>query len=220
MSNKVKKAANKLYKQLKGNITFEAVEAFLKKLGYKIIFFNTAPGDAELARYCLTEKAQRTDAFTYCGSAKIVFINSLISVEDRFYLLLHEVAHIVLKHLEPGSISMHNGLLLDIDANAFVHYLLNPPRKVRFATIVCLILVIIAIGGAFHYTEKENRHSASITAASVEHNNTQVENIVYITSTGERFHQINCSSLVGKDTAQISRTEALKIHTPCKLCNP
>ena len=75
MSNKVKKAANKLYKQLKGNITFDAVEAHLKKQGYKIIFFNAPLGDAELQRYNLSEKAQKTKAFTYsCTTAKIIFI--------------------------------------------------------------------------------------------------------------------------------------------------
>ena len=214
MSNKVKKAANKLYKQLKGNITFVAVEAFLKKLGYKIIFFNTAPGDAELARYCLTEKAQRTDAFTYCGSAKIVFINSLISVEDRFYLLLHEVAHIILRHLEPGSISMHNGLLLDIDADAFVHYLLNPQQSSRKTTAAGLI-VLGAVTGAFFYNPTTSTNTTPVANLA-----TRSENIVYITSTGEHFHFANCGTITGRAAAQIRRDEALKIHTPCKMCNP
>ena len=214
MSNKVKKAANKLYKQLKGNITFEAVEAFLKKLGYKIIFFNTAPGDAELARYCLTEKAQRTDAFTYCGSAKIVFINSLISVEDRFYLLLHEVAHIILRHLEPGSISMHNGLLLDIDADAFVHYLLNPQQSSRKIAAAGLLALGVATG-AFFYNPTQNTNTLPVVNLS-----TQPESIVYITSSGEHFHSTNCGSITGRATAKIERDEALRIHTPCKICNP
>lgn len=214
MSNKVKKAANKLYKQLKGNITFEAVEAFLKKLGYKIIFFNTAPGDAELARYCLTEKAQRTDAFTYCGSAKIVFINSLISVEDRFYLLLHEVAHIILRHLEPGSISMHNGLLLDIDADAFVHYLLNPQQSSRKIVAAGLLALGVATGALF-YNPTQNTNTSPVVNLS-----TQPESIVYITSTGEHFHSVNCGSITGRATAKIERNEALRIHTPCKICNP
>ncbi len=213
MSNKVKKAANKFYKQLKGNITFEAVEDFLKKLGYKITFFNTTYGDAELARFGLTEKAQRTNAFTYCGSAKIVFINSLISVEDRFYLLLHETAHIILKHLEPGRISMSNGILLDIDADAFVHYLLNPQQSSRKTAAAGLIALGLTTGAFFYNSETSNNTPvANLTG--------RTDNVVYITSTGAHFHSIRCGSIKGRATAQIEREEALRIHTPCSLCNP
>ena len=214
MSNKVKKAANKLYKQLKGNITFEALEVFLKNIGYKIIFFNTPQGDVELARYCLTEKAQQTNAFTYCGNAKIVFINGLMSVEDKFYLLLHEVAHIILKHLEPRTISMHNKLLLDIDADAFAYLLLNPQQSPRKALVIgCIVLVTIL--GAFFYNPTTN-------TTTVPKGNfvSQSESIVYITSTGQHFHFANCGTITGRATAQIKRDEALKIHTPCKMCNP
>lgn len=215
MSNKIKKAANKLYKQLKGNITFEAIEAYLKKQGYRIIFFNAPLGDAELHRYKLSEKAQKTKAFTYrCTTAKIVFINNLLSVEDKFYLLLHEMAHIVLKHLEPGSISMHNGLLLDIDADAFVHYLLNPQQSSRKAVAAGLLVLGVATG-AFLYNPTQTTNTLPVVNLS-----TQPESIVYITSTGEHFHSVNCGSITGRATAKIERDEALRIHTPCKLCNP
>lgn len=215
MSNKVRKAANKFYKQLKGNITFEAIEAHLKKQGYRIIFFNAPLGDAELQRYKLSEKAQKTKAFTYCcTTAKIVFINNLLSVEDKFYLLLHETAHIVLKHLEPGSISMHNGLLLDIDAYAFVHYLLNPQQHSHKTTAAGL-LVLGTVTGAFFYNPTTSTNTTPVANLA-----TRSENIVYITSTGEHFHFANCGTITGRATAQIRRDEALKIHTPCKMCNP
>ncbi len=214
MSNKVKKAANKLYKQLKGNITFEGVETHLKKLGYKIMFSHTKTGDAELERYRLTEKAKQTNAFTYCGSAKIVFINGLLPVEDKFYLLLHEVAHIILKHLEPGKISMSNGILLDIDADAFVHYLLNPQQSPSRTVAVCSFLAIAATSAIF-YNPTMNTNTASVSNIV-----TQSNNIVYITSTGEKFHTANCGTITGRAMAQITRTEALKIHDPCSMCNP
>lgn len=214
MSNKVKKAANKLYKQLKGNITFEAVEAYLKKPGYKIMFYNTKIGDAELDRYHLTEKAQRTNAFTYCGSAKIIFINGLLSVEDKFYLLLHEVAHIILKHLDSGKISMSNGILLDIDADAFVHYLLNPQQSPSKTVAVCSFLAIAATSAIF-YNPAINTNTTSVSNII-----THSSDVVYITSTGDKFHTPNCGTITGRATAQISRIEALKIHAPCSMCNP
>ena len=215
MSNKVKKAANKLYRQLKGTITFEAIEAHLRKLGYRIIFFNAPLGDAELQRYKLSEKAQKAKAFTYCcTTAKIVFINNLLSVEDKFYLLLHETAHIVLKHLEPGSVSMSNAILLDINADAFVHYLLNPQQLSHKTAAACLAVTVAASGLIFYNpaTNTSTTSVASITARSVD--------TVHITSTGQKFHSANCGTITGRATAQLSRTEALKIHEPCAMCNP
>lgn len=212
--NKIQKAAKKLYKQLKGNVTFEAVEAHLKKIGYRILFFNAPLGDGELQRYRLLEKAQKTKAFTYCASAKIIFINNDLSVEDKFYLLLHEVAHIVLKHLEPGKISMSNGILLDIDADAFVYYLLNPQPYSHKNTVVGIAVACISAGALFYNpaTDVNTVPTSSIT--------TQPRNIVYITSTGDHFHCANCGTITGRNVAQISRTEALKIHEPCSMCNP
>lgn len=214
MSNKVKKAANKFYKQLKGRTTFETVESHLRKIGYKIIFFNTPSGDAELARYHLTEKVKDTNAFTYCATAKIIFINNLLSAEDKLYALLHEVAHIILRHLEIERLSTHSSILLDIDADAFVHYLLNPQQHSRKTTAAGLI-VLGAVTGAFFYNPTTNTNTTPVANLA-----TRSENIVYITSTGEHFHFANCGTITGRATAQIRRDEALKIHTPCKMCNP
>lgn len=213
--NKIQKAAKKLYKQLKGNITFEALEAHLKKLGYRIIFFNAPMGDAELQRYNISEKAQKAKAFTYsCTTAKIVFINNQFSVEDKFYLLLHETAHIILKHLEPGKITMSNGILLDIDADAFVHYLLNPQPPSYKATAAGLAITC-GLAGAMFFNS-----AADVNTIPTANITTQSGNIVYITSTGEKFHTANCGTITGRATAQITRTEALKIHEPCSMCNP
>ena len=212
MSNKVKKTANKFYKQLKGSITFETVESYLIKIGYKIILFNTPTGDIEVARYRLAEKVQTTNAFTYCGTAKIIFLNNLLSAEDKLYALLHEVAHIILKHLDIERLSAHSSILLDIDADAFVHYLLNPQKSSRKTAVAGLIALGTFTGAFFYNPTTNNMPVANLTA--------QTDKIVYITSTGTHFHSIECGSITGKATAQIKRDEALRIHTPCSLCNP
>ena len=214
MSNKVKKAANKFYKKLKGSITFETVESYLKRIGYRVILFNTPSGDAELERYNLVEMAQQADAFTYSATAKIIFINNLLSAEDKLYALLHEIAHIILKHLEIERLSTHSSILLDIDADAFVHYLLNPQQSPSKSVAVCSFLAIAATSAIF-YNPTMNTNTASVSNIV-----TQSNNIVYITSTGEKFHTANCGTITGRAMAQITRTEALKIHDPCSMCNP
>ncbi len=213
MGNKIKKTANKFYKKLKGRITFETVEGHLRKTGYKIILFNTSSGDAEIARYRLTKKVQTANAFTYCATAKIIFLNNLLSAEDKLYALLHETAHITLKHLEIERLSAHSSILLDIDADAFVHYLLNPQQSLH-KFIAAGLLAIGATAGAFFYhpVTPKNTSVANLPARS--------DTVVYITSTGAHFHSAGCGSITGRATAQIERGEALRIHTPCSLCNP
>lgn len=214
MNKNIQKAAKKLYKQLKGDITFAAIENHLKKLGYRILFYNTPAGDAELERYGLKEKALKLKAFTYCSTAKIVFINNLFSVEDKFYLSLHETAHITLKHLEPGRIFMSNGILLDIEADAFVHYLLDPQQSPSRTVAVCTFLAIATMSAIF-YNSTMNTNTTAVSNMV-----TQSEGIVYITSTGDKFHTPNCGTITGRAVAQITRAEALKIHEPCSMCNP
>lgn len=214
MSNKVKKAANKFYKKLKGSITFEAAESYLKRIGYRVVLFNTPAGDAELERYNLVEMAQQTDAFTYSATAKIVFINNLLSAADKLYALLHEIAHIILKHLEIERLSTHSRILLDIDADAFVHYLLNPQHSPSKTVAICSFFAIAATSAIF-YNPTINTNTASISNII-----THSSDVVYITSTGDKFHTPNCGTITGRATAQISRIEALKIHAPCSMCNP
>ncbi len=212
--NKIQKAAKKLFKQLKGNLTFEAVESHLKKIGYRVIFFNTPAGDEEVQRYHLAETIKQAKAFTYCSTAKLVFINNQLSAEDKRYALLHEAAHIILKHLDIERLSVHSSILLDINADAFVHYLLNPQQPSHKTAASCLAVVIAASGLIFYNpaTNTSTTSVASITTRSVD--------TVHITSTGQKFHSANCGTITGRATAQISRTEALKIHEPCSMCNP
>jgi len=118
-AKQINRLAIRCKRKLKGRTDFVSVEEYLNDVGYKVIFFNTNAGDTELARYCLTEKAQNTNAFTYCGTAKIIFINNNISPEDKVYSLYHEMGHIMLGHLECRRIGTTNKILLDIQADAF-----------------------------------------------------------------------------------------------------
>lgn len=211
---KIETAANKFYKSINGKIEFEIVEKHLKKLGYEIMFFNTVAGDNELARYGQTEKAKTSKAFTYVGTAKIIFINNMLSVEDKLYVLLHEVGHIELKHLDYERLSAHNRILLDIDADAFVYFVLYKKRKPVTPVLLLLFAVITAVC-MFHLTFS--------TKTNVPINNyTREENFehVVITSTGDCYHRETCGTISGRPTAYMELSEAQKLLSPCKMCNP
>ncbi len=118
------KQAVKLRRKLKGKIDFVSIEEYLDSKGYKVIFYNTPVGDSQLERYHLVEKAQETKAFTYCSTAKIVFIDNDISPEDKTYALYHELGHIEVGHLDYKRMSTINKILMEIQADAFACALL------------------------------------------------------------------------------------------------
>lgn len=215
----VRRAAKKFIKSVKGKIDFVSVEEYLRTLGYVVIFFNTTVGDSELFRYCLTEKATKTKAFTYNSTAKIIFIDNNVSSEDKTYLLYHETAHIVLGHLDYGRLSTKNSVLLDIEADTFVYEILNPKKPDVFMPLLFILVMVcgFAVGAL------TNRSNADVVPNETINSNiiTQTDyNWVYITTTGTKFHTQNCTYTKDKDCARIERTEAEKLFQPCKVCNP
>lgn len=211
---KIETAANKFYKSINGKIEFEIVEKYLKKLGYGIVFFNTPVGDAELARYAQTEKAKTSKAFTYVGTAKIIFINDLLSVEDKLYLLLHEVGHIKLKHLDFERLSAHNRILLDVDADAFVYFLLHRKRNFYLPAFIIAFIAIITVFISLRLPSKETLSEDSKYTAQV------ISEYVIITPAGSHYHRESCGTIFGHTMARIEQSEAEKLFTPCKMCNP
>lgn len=211
---KIETAAKKFYKSIKGKIEFENVEGYLCRLGYEVFFFNTAAGDTELARYGQTEKAKTSKAFTYVGTAKIVFINNRLSVEDKLYLLLHEVGHIALKHLDYERLSAHNRILLDVDADAFVYFVLNRKRKPTLQSALLSVILVMVMFLFFRFPTESTFFSGNVPTIS------EVSDAVIITASGRCYHRENCGTISSSLTASMEREEAQKLFSPCKKCNP
>ena len=125
----LKNKYRKICKELKGKIDFISLQKYIAdNYHYKVIFYNTAYGDDMLNRYGLKEETESTEAFTYVGTAQIIFINNNVSPEDKTYLLYHEIGHILLDHFENHKIALTNKYLLDIEADTFAYMLLNKRR--------------------------------------------------------------------------------------------
>lgn len=140
--------AYKIKRRLKkDDLTFVNVEKILNELGYTVVFFNTPDGDAEISRYMLEEKT-RLKAFTYASTAHIVFIDGNLHADDRLYLVLHELGHIVLGHIGDGRLATRNSVLIDIDADNFAHSVINGNKRthsVRSSNIVLVVAFAIFI---------------------------------------------------------------------------
>jgi len=212
MSKKVYKTAKKFIKAVRGKKDFISAEQLAEKLGYKIVFYNSPFGDAEIIRYHLEQKAQNTKGFTYVAAAKIIFIDNSVHSDDKFYILLHEIGHIMLGHIGDGKTFLRNAVLMDIEADAFAHEVLYPTYSNK--TIIAVLLLCVAlILGIFQLPENNTDHTALSSAAVP-------ERTVLITKSGNCYHKEQCSSIKNSITAIISKHEAEKLFTPCRLCDP
>lgn len=125
--NRARAEAKKLVRKLKGNISYPTLERYIEKQ-YKIVFYNTEAGDAEIERYGLEHKTT-LKAFTLSASAKIIFIDGSLHTEDRLYVLLHEIGHIVLGHIGDGRLMTRHQLLTEYEADSFAYEVLIRSRR-------------------------------------------------------------------------------------------
>lgn len=208
----IKRTAKKFIKSLKRKVDFVSIEEHLKsKYNYKVIFFNTPAGDKEVLRYNLTEEANATDSFTYSSTAKIIFINNNCSCDEKLYLLYHEAAHIVLKHIDYPRLSTKNKVLLDIEADVFAYNIIHPPKLSRTGTALITTVVFLAIANLMPAPTAVNT-SQNLIQNQIEY--------VLITPGGRKYHRENCIYVKGKECSTITKDEAENTHAPCLVCNP
>ena len=210
--------ANKIKNALKGkNLTFVNVEKVLKHLGYSVVLFNTPVGDMEIQRYNLEHEKNTTKAFTYSQTAHIVFINGALHSDDRLYLALHELGHIVLGHIGDGKLITRNPILIDIEADNFAHSIIYSKKDKSMYILIALFIlcfsVLINIGIA----------RTPLIPVSLPENIEQQKHMaetVYVTPSGSKFHRKGCVYIKGRELTELQLDEAIKNYQPCKVCNP
>ncbi len=220
--------ANKIKKTLKGNkLTFISVEKILNKLGYSVVFFNTPTGDEEIERYELEAEAETLKSFTYARTAHIVFINGNLHSDDKLYLALHELGHIVLGHVGDGRLITRNSILIDIEADNFVYSIIYPPKRNSFHTLVAAIILSISILFGTCYICNQNKTAQVQTANTEVFTPTPIQTdfsqttSVYVTSSGKKFHCADCRYVKNKtNVTELERDMAISLYEPCSVCNP
>ena len=227
-NTQIKRAAKKFIKALNGKTDFVSVEKYLNEKGYKVVFYNTPSGDREIERFNLFEKAQKNQAFTYTGTAKIVFIDNNVSSDDKNYLLYHETAHLELGHTEYERITTRNKFLMEFEADTFAQMVVNPAKTHRynllFAILVTLLLVLSFFAGThFSGTQTIPVQSTIPSAPQNQYESlpeeTPVGETVYITRTGTKYHNADCRYLKSS-CIPISKKDAAENYSPCSVCKP
>lgn len=205
MKNKnIRKITNKLKRKLKYDITIESVIDYLKKSGYLVVFFNNPQGDKLIKEYKLEEYADTKQAFT-CrkNNMQVVFVDDVLSHQDKLYALLHELGHIVFEHLD-GLVYSDNSFC-EIEAETFAYEMLKPRKHTALIIFTVFVITSLVLGiGCILYTKENN----------------SMQNNVAVTRTGQSYHRESCMSIQGKDYIYIPKTEAEKIYSSCGICNP
>ena len=207
--NKIKRAAKVfLQDELKGKIGYIDIKGYLQRIGYQIILYNIEDDFTLLNKYGINTNELNVNAFTLCtDNFKAVFIDDRVTSDNVIYSLLHEIGHIVLRHLENESICT-NSRLQDMQADVFAYEVLNYKTNKHIYINFFIILLLTLVLGITIYSKNQNVQQKE-----------QIE-MVYITSSGVRYHCENCIYIKGKNCSALTVEQAKKNYTPCKVCNP
>ena len=186
--------------------------------GWETAYFNDGgAGDKLLELHGLRGIANKNKAFAVKG-LRIIFIDR--AVKNKVYPYLHEVAHIVLKH-DFDALTLEN----EAEANAFANYLLKPRLNknqiAAFAAALALgVSLVLHIPGIVHPRASQTIPASS--QAKIIHVDENSSDIVAITSSGTKYHKLDCVYVQNKtNTQELTRKEAERLgKEPCAICKP
>lgn len=234
--------AYKLLENVGNKLTFENVVNYLDKNGgWKIVFSGTTAGDKYISDMALEKYAADNISVTVSNkSCRCIIINNSLSSEDKFHMLLHETAHILLGHIDKLMLLAQNSKLLDNEAEALVYFLqhfgkgryytyrlLNCKRNIFIATLAGVIWVT----GVLLTTQQNIVPGDAISEVQMPVSNQTEKDIspetpaplsemVFITPTGEKYHCADCHT-INKETATMITVEKARLsYEPCSLCDP
>jgi len=147
--NRIRKEATKVRKAMNGNVTLEAIVAYIKQTGHGIVYFNIPWGDEELRRYDLVDTAKTKKGFVYHQIAQIVFIDDTLPHTDKIRVLLHELGHIVLGHIDEGVFALKDHGIQELEAHTFARMMLDGGHMTtdnHWFAITAMICVVMLAG--------------------------------------------------------------------------
>ena len=211
----VKKEVKRLYKYTKGTISIPNLIKYIESLGYSVVFFNTSEGDALLSLYDIAPRDAK--AFTVYGTTKTVFIDNFLHTSDMIYSLLHECAHIVLGHIGNDCIHLQDKRKTENEAEVFAYEVLHYSERKWIKPVLTTGLVLILLLCTSLFFNTAPTQTTNITA---EPRAVAYDEMVYVTRTGECYHRASCRYATDYKSSPIIKTEAMKTHRACSICNP
>lgn len=224
MNNNAQMVARKLKRALHGDMTLVNVVKYAVDIGYNVVFFESV-NDENLLRFGLSEFAQQTTSFTYYELAKIIFVSDKLLYYEKLHRLIHELGHILLQHIGKGTLCLLDKDKIEAEAETVVYLLLYKKKTININVItVVLIIFFSVLGGYIGYNVYPNIHPnirpniPSFVYPTYEEQ--KQEKTVYVTPSGKKYHKVDCIYTKDKDCIGLSRSEAEKGYSPCRVCKP
>lgn len=232
----IKVKASNFAKEFKLNssrvLSFEELSKVAVKLNYKIF----RPKNAEskvISALDLQTEFKELSAFSLAkGDVRYIFIRSDVPNEVAAALLLHELAHIYLGHLEKSTTPAASD---EAEAKLFVSYVLKEAfgKRIRFTVLNGILCVLTSVMLAVTVHSSQRREPiaevdtttisaiTSVTSAGTSVEQGESSEIVVVTKSGKKYHKPDCYHVVGSDVAELTIAEAEDAgYEPCKDCFP
>lgn len=211
----VKSSVKKFIKKYKiKEITYPVLEQIINSLGFKIQYFNKY-SQKSIALFENLHIKNPAKCFTFASEDfRYVFVSDSLNNDDKLYLLLHEIGHIYLNHIEQNVIL--DNVKFEKQANEFAFWteIKLRKRKLFHKIIIVLIALILSLSvGVFIYHSNIDKN---IENTSVSENNASV---YYITKTGNKYHTKDCRHITGRDVTAVSIDDLKNMgYEPCADC--
>lgn len=209
----IKQESKRILKLLNYDVTLENLLATLQNDNREIYFYNNSNtiGDKIIDAIHEKEYAQTVKSFSYeKDSQQFIFVKSNLDYNEKRFLILHELGHLLLGHNRHKVSYYETNLQCENEANSFANAVLNH-RYNRQSKTIALFAGIILVGMAcFAYLGLNQ-------TIEIKEDNSEC----FITATGDKYH-IKCDYLKdNKGVTWITIKEAKNRKlAPCKKCFP
>lgn len=225
----------KKYDLNKKSLTVTRLRDIIESLNFCIVDYwrsikNEPNVTVFLKRIGAENLAKEEKAFTYYKSdERYVFLCGDLTADDTLVVLLHELGHIRLNHLEPEGIISNTSVQREDEAflfSLFVRVRCKKSRQIKMlrATAVIAVALVLTSYAAliFHYTvSKETITQDGQTIIQV--GDTGIDAALrphcYWTIGGEVFHLwTDCQHIRNSSTIYVGSVEESEKDTCCKTC--
>ena len=162
-------------------------------------------------------------AFVYSGTKnKIIAIHSDVPDSFAARMLLHELAHIFLHHIDANTIPAVSD---EAEANMLVDCIYKEVYKSKVPNVISIVLFVAAVFTlmiSIHIFNDRRDTIESVNGTYISSSQLQQQSeSVFVTKTGEKYHRADCYHIKDSETIELTISEAETAgYKPCKDCFP
>lgn len=199
------------------------------KMGFKV-YRPKSRDDEIIETLKIGDVFEKQSVFSYAkGNIKYIFVDNTISELAAAEMMLHEIAHIYLGHLEKSQFPADSD---EAEANMFVSevkaIVYGQHRKVYILSSIIVAMSVLILMMSLHiaYTTSLNiqqemlpaSNSEVVTSFNADVSDTAAQS-VFVTKNGTKYHKADCYHIKDSDVIELTVSEAEAAgYEACKDC--